>query len=450
MAHLAPFVKQQFFDANGDPLAGGKIYTYQAGTSTPLATYTDKGGGTANTNPVVLDANGEASVWLDDSAYKFVITDSNDVTLKTIDNVSILNTESITETMMADDSIPTRAIQDLAVTTGKINDSAITTLKINNEAITLEKVEEQSRFDLMKIPFYSNWIKEEPPSTDDDSWMDIAFGNSTFVATALTGTNRVLRSRSNGHSWESIAAAASVSGNGVIFGNNYFVAVGNAGDVMYSSDDGETWTAGTAAENNDWKSVAYGNSVFVAVASTGTNRVMRSTDNGATWTAIAAAEANTWKSVAFGNSVFVAVASDGTNRVMRSTDDGVTWSAVAASSAKSWSRIRYGNGVFMAISSTGVMKSTDYGVTWSDVTIDNLVWQSIAYGNGTWIIYAADFQSIAISTDDGSNWHYAYTYYESEGGTREIAYGDGRFILIGSTTTINTTISGSFTVPEVA
>ena len=79
---------QQFYDANGDPLSGGKIYTYLAGTTTPRATYTDQGGLTQSANPIILDSAGRAEFWLDDSAaYKFVVKDSSDVTIHTTDNV---------------------------------------------------------------------------------------------------------------------------------------------------------------------------------------------------------------------------------------------------------------------------------------------------------------------------------------------------------------------------
>ena len=72
-ASLSSVPKLQFFDANGNPLVGGKLFTYAAGTTTPLATYTDSSAGTPNTNPIILNARGEANVWLDNTTYKFVL-----------------------------------------------------------------------------------------------------------------------------------------------------------------------------------------------------------------------------------------------------------------------------------------------------------------------------------------------------------------------------------------
>lgn len=84
---------QQFFDANGDPLAGGKLYTYAAGTLTPKATYTDAGGLTPNTNPVVLDSAGRAIIFITGS-YKFILKDSLDNTIWTVDNVTAFATSA--------------------------------------------------------------------------------------------------------------------------------------------------------------------------------------------------------------------------------------------------------------------------------------------------------------------------------------------------------------------
>lgn len=87
MASLTPSPKMQFFDANGNPLVGGKLYTYSAGTTSPLATYTDSTGTSANTNPIILDSRGEANVWLGVGSYKMILKDSVDALIWTVDNI---------------------------------------------------------------------------------------------------------------------------------------------------------------------------------------------------------------------------------------------------------------------------------------------------------------------------------------------------------------------------
>lgn len=113
MAVLSIFPKFRAFDSNGDPLAGGKLYTYEAGTSTPLATYTDDGGGTPNANPVILDSSGEADVWLAGDAYKMALYNSSDVLQWTVDNIKT-NTDQygvLDEDDMASDSATDLATQ---------------------------------------------------------------------------------------------------------------------------------------------------------------------------------------------------------------------------------------------------------------------------------------------------------------------------------------------------
>lgn len=99
----------QFFDNNGNPLVGGKIYTYEAGTTTPLATYTTLAGTTAHTNPIILDSAGRVpggEIWLTlPDLYKFVLKTSADVTIGTYDNIQGYSSGSIayaaTETQTA-------------------------------------------------------------------------------------------------------------------------------------------------------------------------------------------------------------------------------------------------------------------------------------------------------------------------------------------------------------
>ena len=81
----------QFFDNNGTPLSGGLLYTYQAGTTTPAATYTTVTGNVANTNPIVLDSAGRppSEIWLSGLyRYKLVLRTSTGVLLWTMNDIS--------------------------------------------------------------------------------------------------------------------------------------------------------------------------------------------------------------------------------------------------------------------------------------------------------------------------------------------------------------------------
>lgn len=84
-------VGAQLFDNNGNILSGGKLFTYDAGTTTPLTTYTSSSGAIPHTNPIILDAAGRVpggEIWLDyTKLYKFVVKTSADVLIATYDNI---------------------------------------------------------------------------------------------------------------------------------------------------------------------------------------------------------------------------------------------------------------------------------------------------------------------------------------------------------------------------
>lgn len=79
----------QFFDNSGVPLSGGLIYTYTAGGTTPLVTYTSSTGLTAHPNPIVLDSAGRVNeIWIaEGTSYKFVVKTSTNVLIGTFDNL---------------------------------------------------------------------------------------------------------------------------------------------------------------------------------------------------------------------------------------------------------------------------------------------------------------------------------------------------------------------------
>lgn len=102
-------VGAQLFDNNGVPLSGGKVYTYIAGTTTPIASYTSSTGVTPHSNPIILDAAGRVpsgEIWLEyTSLYKFVVKTSTDVLIATYDNIGgSFNTASLLANFTGDGS----------------------------------------------------------------------------------------------------------------------------------------------------------------------------------------------------------------------------------------------------------------------------------------------------------------------------------------------------------
>jgi len=91
---LTPNAKQQFFDNNGRPANGYKLFVYIAGTSTPAVTYGDSTLSTVNSQPIVMDYRGECNLWLvPNRAYKYIFAPPTDTDPPThpiwsVDNIS--------------------------------------------------------------------------------------------------------------------------------------------------------------------------------------------------------------------------------------------------------------------------------------------------------------------------------------------------------------------------
>ena len=90
---LSPTPYQTVLDTSGNPVSGGLIWTYLAGTSTPVATYTDVGLTVANTNPIVADSAGRFVAYLTPGvSYKYIYETAatppaHGAVIKTVDNI---------------------------------------------------------------------------------------------------------------------------------------------------------------------------------------------------------------------------------------------------------------------------------------------------------------------------------------------------------------------------
>ncbi len=110
----------QFVTEDGAAASGYSLYVYAAGTSTPITTYQDQASTITNTNPIVLDDNGLAKIWIAQNA-KFVLKDTNSVTVYTVDNIP-----SISENVLDNNG------NELVVFTGVT--SAVNYITITNAA----------------------------------------------------------------------------------------------------------------------------------------------------------------------------------------------------------------------------------------------------------------------------------------------------------------------------
>jgi hypothetical protein len=113
-------VAGQFFDNNGDPLVGGKLFTYAAGTTTPQVTYTSATGTTPNSNPIILNGGGRvpAEIWLTDGLqYKFVLYSSTDQLIGSWDNIIGINSNFVNFTTSEEVQIATAGQTVFTLTT---------------------------------------------------------------------------------------------------------------------------------------------------------------------------------------------------------------------------------------------------------------------------------------------------------------------------------------------
>ncbi len=163
----------QFIDGNGEVLVGGKIYTYEAGTSTPKATWKDQGKTALNDYPVILDDEGRAQVWID-GAYKVVINNKDDELIYEDDNIiSYTDTDFSGLTATIDDLNTTGAIAEIFYTSQSptladrskvfLMDASSSSLDVNLLVITsLLDAEDKYRITVKKVDTSVNYVDVKP------------------------------------------------------------------------------------------------------------------------------------------------------------------------------------------------------------------------------------------------------------------------------------------------
>jgi hypothetical protein len=195
----------QFIDYNGEPLVNGKVYTYEAGTSTPKTSWKDQGEVTANTNPVILDDAGRAQIWIRGS-YKIVVHDANDALIYEDDDVisyTDVDFTGLTATIADLNSTNTSGITVTNNYSIQQSDRGKTILvNANSTPITVNllaaaTVGNRYRITIKKIDLSSNDVTVDPNASE------LVDGRSTYI---LHDYGDFIEILSDGSTWHLVAA----------------------------------------------------------------------------------------------------------------------------------------------------------------------------------------------------------------------------------------------------
>ncbi|NOZ68924.1 MAG: hypothetical protein GXP46_06710, partial [Deferribacteres bacterium] len=272
---------------------------------------------------------------------------------------------------------------------------------------------------------------------------------TSFIAVGDAGT--IIYSDDGGGTW--IPAASGTDNNliSIGYGDGRTVAVGEDGVIVYS-DNGSEWSgAGTVPEiPGNLNGVAYGDGTWIAVGDRGvtSGTIVKSAD-GDTWVSVPSVIKQNLNSVAYANGLWVAVGNNGT--VIHSTD-GETWTPAASVTENHLNAVAYGGEIWVAVGNGVIIVSPD-GYNWyvpddiGDLLHTGDLYTAVAYGsgNGLWVGVGYNFiLNIGITLNDYVN---DYVYAMPGTAFAGVAYGSGPWVAVGTSGTILRSDDGTAWAP---
>ncbi|MEK3876544.1 Ig-like domain-containing protein [Paenibacillus sp. FSL M7-0420] len=247
-------------------------------------------------------------------------------------------------------------------------------------------------------------------STDNGaaSWLslDTAPGGITLNAVAIgTGTVMVgnggeIGALSSSMTWTDRESGVTENLNDIIHTgtDGEYVAVGDNGIVL-TSTDGVSWTPSDGSFGMNWNGVSYGDEKLVLVGDSGF--IMIKNDNGTDWEIVYSDPATNLNAVAYGNGTFVAVGDNGTVVISK---DGLEWTPVTRKTTENLKGISFGGGMFMAVGASGTIIISPESKKGVEQTLDSKVnLNGVASGNGVFMA-AGDGGKVFSTSDMGQNW----------------------------------------------
>lgn len=219
-----------------------------------------------------------------------------------------------------------------------------------------------------------------------------------------------------------------------------FVAVGNAGTVVYSTD-ARNWkvaSAGAAGLND----VTYGASGFVAVGASGAIQQSPNAAEG-TWVQRTSGTALEIQSITYGNGRYVAVGgTGGVADVILVSPTGETWQVLSLGLGQKLWGVEYFPvlGQFVATGDSSNVRVSADGLTWSNLSIGGGVnlRGDLAYGNGRFLI-GDDASIVYAGLTPGA---LAATGSISAAASQGVVFFNGSFHLAGDTGALFRTADG--------
>ena len=302
------------------------------------------------------------------------------------------------------------------------------------------------------------WVWRNP-APQGNNLNGVAYGNNTYVAVGDYGT---ILTSPDGVKWTVQNSRTTMQINGVVYGNGMFVAVGTNGSwyealgFVLTSPDGVTWTQQNCNDAPALNAVTYGNGTFVAVGSSLIespyiySSTILSSHDGVAWTVASELpkaprdQDPLLTGVAYGNGTFVAVgvyleSFPSFKSIAATSPDGVSWTTVTGLSNVG-SGVAFGNGIFVAPAGNRVLISSD-GLSWMTWLLDSdRLSGGISYGNGVFTATGRPVGTMYASSD-GVQWTEQDSRLNIE--LLGVAYGKNGFVAVGRSGAISASPDGA-------
>lgn len=297
-------------------------------------------------------------------------------------------------------------------------DSVLRSVAYGNDTFVVvgaEDVEMGAKGVILTSPYGETWTQRT--SGADYSLLEVCYGNNTFVAVG----GDIIYTSSDGVTWTSNTIETAISFRSVKYCNDIFIAVGMGvgraiGGVAFTSSDGITWTGGEAASPAcTLEGIDYGNNTFVAVGNfvIDGDYIIRTSPDGINWTQISwpSDKRLTLGDVVFGKNTFIAVGyyyryTDSMGCIITSID-GIDWTPRASNTSGFLQRIAYGSKTFVTVGGENTILTSTDGVTWTErMPGTNTDFYGIGYGDDTFIAVGTNgviLQSDPVTDDDSSD-----------------------------------------------